>query len=254
MPCHIREFHCPKQGHWHGQCPVCVRIWSVSEKLGHHNGQCPTRCLTNMTATWQQFASQAPELAALGEAQFARTGLALVGDAAAGRVAAHLAGGAVHRPRAVVLGDDVAVGEGARLAARPPLRGAQHGVQPGRHGGASSRSTGAPSKSPTWTSGGGSATRCTPPSDSGLKSRSSTASPSPSKAWSYPCSATASFTAKSGLGKINARTQRRHDAKIFLFFFASLRPCVKNLIEHEHALAGGCAVEGLEGFDGLSRP
>ena len=32
-----------------------------------------------MTATWQQFASQAPELAALGEAQFARTGLALVG-------------------------------------------------------------------------------------------------------------------------------------------------------------------------------
>ena len=32
-----------------------------------------------MTATWQQFASLAPELAALGEAQFARTGLALVG-------------------------------------------------------------------------------------------------------------------------------------------------------------------------------
>ena len=32
-----------------------------------------------MTATWQEFASQAPELAALGEAQFARTGLALVG-------------------------------------------------------------------------------------------------------------------------------------------------------------------------------
>ena len=32
-----------------------------------------------MTATWQQFASQAPELAALGESQFARTGLALVG-------------------------------------------------------------------------------------------------------------------------------------------------------------------------------
>ena len=32
-----------------------------------------------MTATWQEFASQAPELAALGEAMFARTGLALVG-------------------------------------------------------------------------------------------------------------------------------------------------------------------------------
>ena len=32
-----------------------------------------------MTASWQQFASQAPELAALGEAQFGRTGLALVG-------------------------------------------------------------------------------------------------------------------------------------------------------------------------------
>ena len=32
-----------------------------------------------MTATWQQFAAHAPELAALGEAQFARTGLALVG-------------------------------------------------------------------------------------------------------------------------------------------------------------------------------
>ena len=32
-----------------------------------------------MTATWQQFASQDPELAALGEAQFGRTGLALVG-------------------------------------------------------------------------------------------------------------------------------------------------------------------------------
>ena len=32
-----------------------------------------------MTATWQQFAAQAPSLAALGEAQFARTGLALVG-------------------------------------------------------------------------------------------------------------------------------------------------------------------------------
>lgn len=32
-----------------------------------------------MTATWQEFASHAPELAALGEAQFARTGLALVG-------------------------------------------------------------------------------------------------------------------------------------------------------------------------------
>ena len=32
-----------------------------------------------MTASWQQFAAQAPELAALGEAQFARTGLALVG-------------------------------------------------------------------------------------------------------------------------------------------------------------------------------
>ncbi len=30
-------------------------------------------------ATWQQFAEQAPELAALGEAQFGRTGLALVG-------------------------------------------------------------------------------------------------------------------------------------------------------------------------------
>ena len=32
-----------------------------------------------MIATWQQFAAQAPELAALGETQFARTGLALVG-------------------------------------------------------------------------------------------------------------------------------------------------------------------------------
>ncbi len=32
-----------------------------------------------MTATWHEFASQAPELAALGEAQFSRTGLALVG-------------------------------------------------------------------------------------------------------------------------------------------------------------------------------
>ena len=32
-----------------------------------------------MTATWQQFAESAPELAALGEAQFARTGLALAG-------------------------------------------------------------------------------------------------------------------------------------------------------------------------------
>ena len=32
-----------------------------------------------MPATWQQFATHAPELAALGEAQFARTGLALVG-------------------------------------------------------------------------------------------------------------------------------------------------------------------------------
>ena len=32
-----------------------------------------------MTASWQQFGGQAPELAALGEAQFARTGLALVG-------------------------------------------------------------------------------------------------------------------------------------------------------------------------------
>ena len=32
-----------------------------------------------MTKTWHQFATQAPELAALGEAQFARTGLALVG-------------------------------------------------------------------------------------------------------------------------------------------------------------------------------
>ena len=32
-----------------------------------------------MTASWQQFGAQAPELAVLGEAQFARTGLALVG-------------------------------------------------------------------------------------------------------------------------------------------------------------------------------
>ena len=32
-----------------------------------------------MAVTWQQFGAQAPELAALGEAQFARTGLALVG-------------------------------------------------------------------------------------------------------------------------------------------------------------------------------
>ena len=32
-----------------------------------------------MAVTWQEFAAQAPELAALGEAQFARTGLALVG-------------------------------------------------------------------------------------------------------------------------------------------------------------------------------
>ena len=32
-----------------------------------------------MTASWQEFAARAPELAALGEAQFARTGLALVG-------------------------------------------------------------------------------------------------------------------------------------------------------------------------------
>ena len=32
-----------------------------------------------MTATWREFAALAPELAALGEAQFARTGLALVG-------------------------------------------------------------------------------------------------------------------------------------------------------------------------------
>ena len=32
-----------------------------------------------MSVTWQQFAALAPELAALGEAQFARTGLALVG-------------------------------------------------------------------------------------------------------------------------------------------------------------------------------
>ena len=32
-----------------------------------------------MTATWQQFAEAAPALASLGEAQFARTGLALVG-------------------------------------------------------------------------------------------------------------------------------------------------------------------------------
>ena len=32
-----------------------------------------------MTASWRQFASQAPELAALGEAQLGRTGLALVG-------------------------------------------------------------------------------------------------------------------------------------------------------------------------------
>ena len=32
-----------------------------------------------MTATWQEFAFLAPELAAIGEAQFARTGLALAG-------------------------------------------------------------------------------------------------------------------------------------------------------------------------------
>ena len=32
-----------------------------------------------MTATWGEFAEAAPELASLGEAQFARTGLALVG-------------------------------------------------------------------------------------------------------------------------------------------------------------------------------
>ena len=32
-----------------------------------------------MAVTWQQFGARAPELAALGEAQFARTGLALVG-------------------------------------------------------------------------------------------------------------------------------------------------------------------------------
>ena len=32
-----------------------------------------------MTASWRQFESQAPELAALGEAQLGRTGLALVG-------------------------------------------------------------------------------------------------------------------------------------------------------------------------------
>ena len=32
-----------------------------------------------MTATWGEFAVAAPELAALGEAQFARTGLAMVG-------------------------------------------------------------------------------------------------------------------------------------------------------------------------------
>ena len=32
-----------------------------------------------MPATWQQFATQSPELAARGAAQFARTGLALVG-------------------------------------------------------------------------------------------------------------------------------------------------------------------------------
>jgi hypothetical protein len=32
-----------------------------------------------MTSTWRQFAAQAPELAALGEARFARTGLALLG-------------------------------------------------------------------------------------------------------------------------------------------------------------------------------
>ena len=32
-----------------------------------------------MTATWREFAAQEPDLAALGEAQFARSGLALVG-------------------------------------------------------------------------------------------------------------------------------------------------------------------------------
>ena len=32
-----------------------------------------------MTATWGEFAAQEPQLAALGEAQFARTGLSLVG-------------------------------------------------------------------------------------------------------------------------------------------------------------------------------
>ncbi len=32
-----------------------------------------------MTVTWQQFSARSPDLAALGEAQFARTGLALVG-------------------------------------------------------------------------------------------------------------------------------------------------------------------------------
>jgi len=32
-----------------------------------------------MAVTWQEFATHAPELASLGEAQFARTGLALVG-------------------------------------------------------------------------------------------------------------------------------------------------------------------------------
>ena len=32
-----------------------------------------------MTATWGEFAAHAPDLAALGEAQFSRTGLALVG-------------------------------------------------------------------------------------------------------------------------------------------------------------------------------
>ena len=32
-----------------------------------------------MSVTWRQFAAQAPELATLGEAQFARTGLALAG-------------------------------------------------------------------------------------------------------------------------------------------------------------------------------
>ena len=150
-----------------------------------------------MTATWQQFAAQSPELAAIGEAQFARTGLALVGTfrrdgwPRISPVEPFIVDGLLYLGMTwrSVKALDLLRDPRCVVQTRSPTVKARRG---------SSRCTGAPSRSTTWTNGEGSATPYTKPSDFAPRNRNFTASPSPSRASRSPSYEMVSFTTWSG--------------------------------------------------------